>query len=53
LALLAAATVHSARLNHQITRIRALAAKHPDQAEAKALVEQIDTATGGQDDDDA
>jgi hypothetical protein len=54
LALLAAATVHSARLNHQILRIRGLAANHPDQVDAKALVEEIDTAGGEQDggDDD-
>jgi hypothetical protein len=54
LALLSAATVHSARLNHTIARIRGLAANHSDQAEAKALVEEIDTASGEQDggDDD-
>ena len=31
----------------QIIRIRHLAAKHSDQTEAKALVEEIDTATSG------
>jgi transcriptional regulator with XRE-family HTH domain len=47
LALLSAATVRSARLTHNIARIRGLAAKHADQTEAKALVEEIDAATGG------
>jgi hypothetical protein len=47
LALSSTTTVHSARLNHTIVRIRGLAAKHSDQAEAKALVEEIDTMTGG------
>jgi hypothetical protein len=52
LALLAASSVHSARLTHYLGRIRGLAGKHPDQAEAKALVEEIDATTGGEEDED-
>jgi transcriptional regulator with XRE-family HTH domain len=48
LALLAAAGIRSARLNRELIRIRALAAKHPDQVEAKALAEEIDAATSGE-----
>jgi transcriptional regulator with XRE-family HTH domain len=48
LALLGAAGVRSARLNREIARIRGLAAKHFDQVEAKALVEEIDAATGAE-----
>jgi transcriptional regulator with XRE-family HTH domain len=46
LALLAAAGIRSARLNHELARIRTLAAGHPDHVETKALVEEIDAATG-------
>jgi transcriptional regulator with XRE-family HTH domain len=48
LALLSAAGIRSARLNRELVRIRTLAAKHPDQVEAKALLEEIDEATGGE-----
>jgi hypothetical protein len=50
LALLATATVRSARLYRAIAQVRRLAAEHLDQAEAKALVEEIDTATGDEPD---
>jgi transcriptional regulator with XRE-family HTH domain len=53
LALISATTIRSARLNRELVRIRALAAGHPDQVEAKALVEEIDNATGGERDGDA
>jgi transcriptional regulator with XRE-family HTH domain len=46
LALIAATTIRSARLNREFVRIRTLAARHPDQVDAKALVEEIDAATG-------
>jgi transcriptional regulator with XRE-family HTH domain len=53
LALISATTIRSARLNRELARIRALAAGHPDQVEAKALVEEIDNATRGEEDGDA
>jgi hypothetical protein len=44
------AAVESARLNRELAGIRTLAAKHPDHVETKALVEEIDAATGGHQD---